>query len=64
MTRRTYDDVMAELERCRALKAWSRIPALEAEAKRLRPHRVELAQDSYYYGTAADFDDTHHEESS
>lgn len=50
-----YDRVLADLNECRRLKAWRRVPVLEAELERLRPRRVELAQDSYYYGTAADF---------
>lgn len=54
-----YESVLADLNECKRLKAWRRVPALEAELERLRPHRVELAQDSYYYGTAADFDAQH-----
>ena len=49
----TDAELRAELARMRALKCWGPVASLERECKR-RFSRVELAQDAYYYGTAAD----------
>lgn len=49
-------ELQAELKQLTAIKAWrGRYPLIMAELKRRDPRRVELAQDAYYYGTAADF---------
>lgn len=47
-------ELVTERDRLAALKAWGpRFAAIEYEIKQ-RTSRVELAQDAYYYGTAAD----------
>lgn len=51
----TDDELRLELRRLRQLKVWPAVRRVEDELKRRHPQRVELAQDAYYYGTAADF---------
>lgn len=48
------EELGAESLRLKALKAWGpALASIDAELRRRQP--VELAQDSYYAGTAADF---------
>lgn len=51
----TMDELRAEHKRLTALKAWPAVRRIEEQMKQLQPPRVELMQDAYYYGTAADF---------
>lgn len=48
----TTEELTAELKRLRAIKCWRPVTLIERALKDRAP--VELAQDSYYYGTAAD----------
>lgn len=48
----TTAELAAEHKRLSALRAWGRVTPIERELRRRQP--VELAQDAYYYGTAAD----------
>jgi hypothetical protein len=52
-----YEDMstpalVAEMNRLRAIKAWRPVNLIERVLHDRQP--VELAQDAYYYGTAAD----------
>lgn len=51
----TKAELVARLAEARRLKSWGSVTLLESELRERWPARVELAQDSYYYGTAADF---------
>jgi hypothetical protein len=45
-------DLVVELARLRALRCWRQVTVIEHVLHGRQP--VELAQDAYYYGTAAD----------
>jgi hypothetical protein len=46
------EDLRAELARLRTIKEWRPVTLIERVLRERQP--VELAQDAYYYGTAAD----------
>ena len=48
----TTEELRRELARLRVIKAWRSVTLIERELHDRQP--VELAQDAYYYGTAAD----------
>lgn len=53
ITEMTTEELVAESKRLTALKVWGpTLDGINNELNRRRP--VELAQDAYYYGTAAD----------
>jgi hypothetical protein len=48
----TTAELTAELRKLRAMKCWHSATLIERELRNRQP--IELAQDAYYYGTAAD----------